>query len=189
MMKTEFEKMRTGDLYDFSDPEIASSLVHGKEACLRLNRLTITSEGYREALRELIPGIPDSTKVCPPFFCDHGSGIRMGEDVFINYNCTVLDGAYVTFGDHVKVGPNCQFYTPDHPHDYMARRGTRETAHPIVIGRDTWLGGGCIVLPGVSIGARCIVGAGSVVTRDVPDDCVVAGNPARVLRKMDGEKK
>lgn len=185
-MKTEFEKMRSQQLYDFSDPEIDRSLKHAKEACLHLNRLTITSEGYREALEALIPGIPPSSEVCPPFFCDHGNGIRIGERSFINYNCTILDGAFVTIGDDVKIGPNCQIYTPQHPQHYLQRRGTRETSYPVTIGDDTWLGGGVVVCPGVTIGKRCIIGAGSVVTRDIPDDSMAVGVPARVIRSLKG---
>lgn len=184
-MDSEFQKMRSQRLYDFSDPEINASLAHAKEACLRLNQLTITSPGFREALSEVIPGIPDSSCVCPPFHCDHGNGITLGERSFLNYNCTILDGATVTIGRDVKIGPGCQLLTPQHPLDAEARRGTRETSYPISIGDDTWLGGGVIVCPGVTIGRRCIVAAGSVVIRDVPDDCLVAGNPAVVKRRLD----
>lgn len=183
-MATEFQKMRSQQLYDFTDPEIHASLVHAKEVCLRLNTLTITSPGYRDVLRELIPHIPDSAGICPPFFCDHGNGIRLGEDTFINYGCTILDGAWVTIGSNVKIGPNCSIYTPQHPSDYVARRGTRETSFPVTIGDDTWLGGNVTVCPGVTIGARCIIAAGSVVIRDIPDDCMAAGNPAVVKKRL-----
>lgn len=179
---TEFEKMRSEQLYDFSDAEILASLMHAKEACTRLQTMTITSDGYRELIENLIPGIPDDSTVCPPFHCDHGNGIRLGHNVFINYNCTILDGGLVTIGDNVKIGPNCQLYTPQHPFDHVLRRKAVETAYPVTIGEDTWLGGGVIVCPGVTIGKRCIIGAGSVVTKDIPDDTIAAGNPARVLR-------
>ena len=182
---TEFEKMRSGQLYDFSDPEILESLRHAKEACVKLQAMTITTDGYREVVADLIPGIPEDCTVCPPFHCDHGNGIRMGRNVFVNYNCTMLDGAMITLEDNVKIGPHCQLYTPQHPFDHVPRRKTIETAYPITIGEDTWLGGGVIVCPGVKIGKRCIIGAGSVVTKDIPDDCVAAGNPARVIRKLE----
>lgn len=184
MMKTEMQKMRSQELYDFSDPEIAASLDRAKELCLRLSAMTLTSEGYRETLSELIPGVPATAAVCPPFHCDHGHGITLGERTFLNYGCTILDGATVTIGHDVKIGPGCQLLTPQHPIDYMERRGTCETSHPIVIGDDTWLGGGVIVCPGVTIGRRCIIAAGSVVIRDVPDDCMAAGNPAVVKRRL-----
>lgn len=181
---TEFEKMRSERLYDFSDAEILASLAHAKEVCARLQMLTIDSREYRELIQELIPGIPDDSTVCPPFHCDHGNGIRMGHHVFINYNCVVLDGATVTFEDYVKVGPACQFYTPQHPMDYGARRKPQETSYPIVIGEDSWLGGGVVVLPGVKIGKRCIIGAGSVVVHDIPDDSLAVGNPCEVKRSL-----
>lgn len=184
-MPSEFEKMRSQQLYDFSDPEIHHSLIHAKETCLRLNQLTLTSPSFRTVLRELVPGIPDSSTICPPFQCDHGNGIRIGEDTFINYGCTILDGGYVTIGNNVKIGPNCSFYTPQHPFNYLERRGTRETSFPISIGDDTWIGGNVTVCPGVSIGKRCIIAAGSVVIRDIPDDCMAAGNPAVVKKRIE----
>ncbi len=186
-MKTEFEKMRSEELYDFSDAEIAASLRHAKEVCLRLNRMNVFSEGYRELLEELIPGIPATTTICPPFFCDHGNGIELGEHTFLNYGCTILDGARVRIGSHVKIGPNCQFYTPQHPRGYLLRRQPKETSFPITIGDDTWFGGGVIVCPGVRIGARCIIGAGSVVVSDIPDDSLAVGNPAVVKKRLNGE--
>ena len=183
-MKTEFEKMRSEEFYDFSKPEIAKSLDHAKVLCTRLHTLSINSPEYREVIEDLILGIPKSSTICPPFHCDHGNGISIGECSFLNYNCTILDGGRVSIGSNVKIGPNCQLYTPQHPFDYMQRRGTRETAYPIEIGDDTWLGGGVIVCPGVKIGKRCIIGAGSVVTKDIPDDCMAAGNPAQVKKHL-----
>lgn len=182
---TEFEKMRSEQLYDFdADPEIRRSLIHAKELCARLQTMTITSPGYRRLIEELIPGIPEDSMVVPPFHCDHGNGISMGRNVFLNYNCVILDGAYVTLGDNVKIGPACQLLTPQHPMDHVERREPKEYAYPITIGEDTWLGGGVIVLPGVTIGKRCVIGAGAVVTRDIPDDCVAVGNPARVIKRL-----
>lgn len=181
---TEFEKMRSRQLYDFSDAEIYKSLDHAKKLCARLQTVTITDECYRGMIEDLLPGIPEDSVVCPPFHCDHGNGIAVGRNVFVNYNCTMLDGGRITLGDNVKIGPHCQLYTPQHPMDHVLRRETKETAYPITIGEDTWLGGGVIVCPGVTIGKRCIIAAGSVVTRDVPDDSLAAGNPAVVKRKM-----
>lgn len=181
---TEFEKMRSRQLYDFSDAEIYKSLDHAKTLCARLQTVTISDECYRGMIEDLIPGIPEDSVVCPPFHCDHGNGITVGRNVFVNYNCTMLDGGRITIGDNVKIGPHCQLYTPHHPMDHVLRRETKETAYPITIGEDTWLGGGVIVCPGVTIGKRCVIAAGSVVTRDVPDDSLAAGNPAVVKRRL-----
>ena len=116
---TEFEKMRSQQLYNFSDPEIIVSLEHAKRLCTRLQTVTITDDNYRELIEDLVPGIPEDSVICPPFHCDHGNGLRLGRNVFLNYNCTILDGAYVTIGDNVKIGPNCQIYTPQHPKDHV----------------------------------------------------------------------
>lgn len=181
---TELEKMRNRKLYNFSDPEIMKG---SSEAQLRLkqfNRSSINDEGYRELLETLIPGIPGTSIILPPFFCDHGTGIRLAEDVFINFNCTFLDSGYITIGARTKIGPNCQLYTPQHPIDYIERRLPQETGLPITIGEDCWLGGGVVVCPGVTIGNRCIIAAGSVVTKNIPDDSLAAGNPAVVKRKL-----
>ena len=183
-MKTEFEKMRTEELYSFADPEIAASLAHAKELCRQLQTMTMDDEHYREIIEELVPSIPSSSAICPPFHCDHGHGIVMGEHTFLNYNCTILDGAYVRIGHHVLIGPNCQLYTPQHPMNYLERRLPQETSYPISIGDDTWLGGGVIVCPGVHIGRRCIIGAGSVVVHDIPDDCLAVGNPAVIKKRL-----
>ena len=183
-MKTEYEKMRSQELYYFSDPEIHVSLVHAKKVCARLRSMTIYDEDYRQVIEELIPGIPQSTTICPPFHCDHGTGIILGENVFMNYDCIMLDGGYIRIGKHTLIGPHCQFYTPQHPMDYVERREEKETAYPITIGEDCWLGGNVVVCPGVAIGNRCIIAAGSVVTKDIPDDSLAAGIPAVVKRSL-----
>lgn len=183
-MKTEYEKMRSQELYYFSDPEIHASLVHAKKVCARLRSMTIYDEDYRQVIEELIPGIPQSTTICPPFHCDHGTGIILEENVFMNYDCIMLDGGYIRIGKHTLIGPHCQFYTPQHPMDYVERREEKETAYPITIGEDCWLGGNVVVCPGVTIGNRCIIAAGSVVTKDIPDDSLAAGVPAVVKRSL-----
>ncbi len=183
-MKTEYEKMRSQELYYFSDPEIHASLVYAKKVCARLRSMTIYDEDYRQVIEELIPGIPQSTTICPPFHCDHGTGIILGENVFMNYDCIMLDGGYIRIGKHTLIGPHCQFYTPQHPMDYVERREEKETAYPITIGEDCWLGGNVVVCPGVTIGNRCIIAAGSVVTKDIPDDSLAAGVPAVVKRSL-----
>lgn len=179
---TEFEKMRSSQLADTSDPEIQASFRHAWETCCRLRNTYTDGPGHRELLEDLIPGIPETALVCPPFYCDHGNGIKLGEYSYVNANCTFLDGGQITIGSHVLIGPNVQIYTPQHPMDHIARRESKEYAFPVTIGDDCWIGGGAIICPGVTIGDRCIIGAGSVVTKDIPADSVAVGNPAKVIR-------
>ncbi len=180
-MKTEIEKMKCGEMYNFSDRDVTSSLTHARRICTKLQTMTIEDNNYRPTIEELIPDIPMTTMICPPFHCDHGHNIIIGKGTFVNYNCTMLDTTFIKIGNYCQIGPNCQFYTPIHPSDYLERRKPVEFSKPITIGDDCWLGGGVIVLPGVTIGARSIIGAGSVVTKDIPEDCVAAGNPCRVI--------
>ena len=183
-MKTELEKMRSQELYSFADAEVNASIVRAQKLCGRLRMMTIHDEGYRELMEELIPGFPKTALVSPPFHCDHGTGIQLDENVFINYNATILDSAFVRIGRNTKIGPNCQFYSVNHPMDYMERRKPQETGHPITIGEDCWIAGGVIICPGVTIGNRCVIAAGSVVTKDIPDDSLVAGCPAMIKRRL-----
>ena len=183
-MKTELEKMRSEELYSFAGEKITASIVHAQKLCDRLRMMSIHDEDYRKLIQELIPDIPDNSTICPPFHCDHGHGILLGENVFINYNATMLDSAFIRIGKNTKVGPNCQFYSVNHPLDYMERRKPQETGYPITIGEDCWIAGGVIICPGVTIGHRCIIAAGSVVTKDIPDDSLAAGCPAVVKRKL-----
>ena len=179
----EIEKMRKGELADMSAPELQASFEHAKKILAKLRAMSTYDEGYRELLEQLIPDLPSTSIICPPFYCDHGHGIRLGKHVFVNANCTFLDGAYITIGAHTLIGPNVQIYTPHHPMDFVQRRGSKEYAYPVTIGEDCWIGGGAIICPGVTIGDRCVVGAGSVVTKDIESDSVVVGNPAHLIRK------
>lgn len=182
---SELEKMRRGELYDYSVPEVQRRSLAARRALRRFNHTpTDEPEALGDALAALIPGVPRSATVVPPFFCDLGFPIRLGEEVFVNANCTFLDCGGITIGAHTLIGPNCQLYTPQHPTDHIERRRPVERGLPISIGEDCWLGGGVIVCPGVRIGNRTIVGAGSVVVHDLPDDVVAAGNPAEVKRKL-----
>lgn len=180
----EIDKMRSQQLYDFSDKKIDESIQHASDLCTKLQTMTSHSEGYREIIEELIPGIPKSTVINPPFHCDHGHQIKLGENVFINYNATILDSASVTIGSHTKIGPNCQLVTPNHPIDFEQRRMPVETSFPITIGEDCWIAAGVTICPGVTIGARTVVAAGAVVTKDLPSDVLAAGCPAVVKRKL-----
>lgn len=185
-MKNEYDKMTSGELYDYTAPETSGSWFACRERLRRFNSEMPYGEGYRAALRDLIPSIPDTSAIYPPFQCDHGTTIRMGENVIVNMNCVFLDSGGISIGDHTLIGPSCGLYTPQHPVDYIERRKTVERGLKITIGSDCWLGGGVTVCPGVTIGDRCIIAAGSVVVHDIPDDSLAAGNPAVVKRKLNG---
>lgn len=181
-MLTELEKMRSGQLANTSDPVLRKKLDRAKCLVHRLNTETyLNSPNYRSVLEELLPHVSESACITPPFFCDYGDGIIIGAHSFVNFNCVFLDGGLITIGNHTLIGPNVQIYTPHHPMNYMERRKTQETASPVTVGDDCWIGGGAIILPGITIGDRCIIGAGSVVSKDVPSDTTVAGNPARPI--------
>jgi maltose O-acetyltransferase len=127
--------------------------------------------------------MPSLAPIRPPFFCDYGYNIHLGDDVFLNFNCVILDVAGVVIGDRTQIGPAVQIYAADHPRDAATRRSGLEFGRPVRIGADVWIGGGAIILPGVTIGDGAVIGAGSVVTRDVGNEQAVAGNPARPLRR------
>jgi maltose O-acetyltransferase len=137
----------------------------------------------RRILRELFATGGDSVWMQPPFFCDYGANIELGERVFFNFNCVVLDVCRIRIGDYTLFGPAVQILTPMHPMNAELRR-RQEFGKPIEIGADVWVGGGALILPGVRIGSRSVIGAGSVVTRDIPDDVFAAGNPCRVIRPI-----
>ena len=183
-MITEMEKMRSGLLYRYDDPDVVAAISRAQALCARLRSMTTASPDYRATIEALIPGLPASSTITPPFHCDFGSEVTIGVDVFINYNCTMLDCGGIVIGDHVRIGPSCHLYTPNHPLDPDARRLPQETGLPISIGNDTWLGGNVTVCPGVTIGQRCVIAAGAVVTHDIPDDSLAAGNPATVRRHL-----
>ena len=186
-MRSERDKMLAGELYEALDPELVAARDRARDLCQDLNatREAMTEE-QRRLLMVLFGRGGDTVWLQPPFFCDYGANILLGERVFFNCNCVVLDVAPVTIGDHVLFGPAVQVYTATHPVDAALRR-TREYAKAITIGSDVWVGGGAILCPGVQIGARSVIGAGSVVTRDVPAEVVAAGNPCRVIRPVTGD--
>ena len=184
-MSTEREKMLAGELYDPMDAELVVARVRARDLCQELNATREADDTRRRAiLRDLIGRGGDTVWMQPPFYCDYGSNIELGERVFFNFNCVVLDVCPVRIGDYTLFGPAVQIYTPLHPFD-AAQRRREEYARPIEIGSDVWVGGGAIILPGVRIGSRAVIGAGSVVTRDIPDDVFAAGNPCRVIRRID----
>jgi maltose O-acetyltransferase len=185
-MATEREKMLAGELYDPMDPELVAARSRARDLCRDLNG---TREGEQERrrgiLRQLFGGGGGSVWMQPPFFCDYGANIMLGERVFFNFNCIVLDVCPVTIGDFTLFGPGVQILTPLHPAD-AAQRRREEFGKAIQIGSDVWVGGGALILAGTRIGSRAIIGAGSVVTRDVPDGVFAAGNPCRVIRPLEG---
>jgi len=183
-VKTELEKMLAGELYDSMDPELGRRRERARDLCWALNATKESEQAARRALLEQLLGSGgDSAWIQPPFFCDYGSNIELGQKVYFNFNCVVLDVCQVKIGDFTMFGPAVQIYTATHPLNAAERRKA-EYAKPIEIGDDCWIGGGAIILPGVKIGSKTVIGAGSVVTRDVPAGVVAAGNPCRVLREV-----
>ena len=181
---TEREKMLAGELYDPFDPELVAGRERARDLCQALNATRESQqEERRRILRELFGRGGDSVWMQPPFYCDYGTNIELGERVFFNFNCVVLDVCRVRIGDFTLCGPAVQIYTPMHPFNAEQRR-REEFGKPIEIGSDVWIGGGAIILPGVRIGSRAVIGAGSVVTRDIPDGVFAAGNPCRVIREI-----
>ena len=183
-MSTEWEKMVRGELYDPLHPELVRARNRARDLCQDLNATREEhQEERRRILRELFGRGGDTVFMQPPFFCDYGANIEAGERVFFNFNCVVLDVCRVTIGAYTLFGPGVQILTPLHPMDAELRR-RQEYGKPIEIGADVWVGGGALILPGVRIGSRTVIGAGSVVARDVPDDVFAAGNPCRVIRDI-----
>lgn len=183
-MRTEREKMLAGDPYDPLDPELVADRDRARDLCWDLNA---TRERDRDLRRRILTALfaagGDTVWMQPPFYCDYGSNIRLGNRVFFNFNCVVLDVCEVTIGDFTLFGPAVQVYTATHPMEAEARR-RHESGKPIAIGSDVWVGGGAMILPGVTVGDRAVIGAGSVVTRDVPAGVFAAGNPCRVIRDI-----
>jgi maltose O-acetyltransferase len=183
-MRSEREKMLAGELYNALDPELVTARNRARDLCQALNRSREEdAEERRRILQDLFGAGGDTVWMQPPFYCDYGSNIELGERVFFNFNCVVLDVCTVRIGSFTLFGPAVQIYTPLHPLDAELRR-REEYGKPIEIGADVWVGGGAIILPGVRIGARAVIGAGSVVTRDVPEATFAAGNPCRAIRSI-----
>jgi maltose O-acetyltransferase len=183
-MATQREKMLAGEMYDPFDPELVAARARARDLCQQFNTTRESEQAERRRmLRDLFGTGGDSVWMQPPFYCDYGTNIELGERVFFNFNCIVLDVCRVRIGDFTLFGPAVQIYTPLHPFNAEQRR-REEFGKPIDIGSDVWVGGGAIILGGVTIGARAVIGAGSVVTRDVPEAVFAAGNPCRVIRAI-----
>lgn len=185
-MKTEKEKMLAGELYNAADLQLIAERRRCRLLLKQLNDSTDEQvELRRDLLRQLIGPQGPGLWIEPPFYCDYGSNISVGAGVYFNFDCVILDVASVTIGDDVLCGPKVQIYTATHPMAWEERAAGLEFAKPIAIGSHVWIGGGAILCPGVTVGDRSVIGAGCVVTRDVPPDVFFAGNPGRVIRSLD----
>ncbi len=184
-MQTEKQKMLAGELYCSSDPELVQERTRANHLN-RLYNLTTKEEAEQRIwiLRELLGQIGSSAWIKPPFYCDYGQHIFVGDDVFFNFGCVLLDCNTVHIGNHVLFGPSVQIYTAYHPTDPEERLTGLEYAAPVHIGNNVWVGGGAIICPGVTIGANTTIGAGSVVVHDIPDRVVAVGNPCRVIQNL-----
>ena len=184
-MRTEKDKMLAGELYDARDPQLAAERRRARLLFKALNDTRDDQASERlDIIRELIPNAGKDVWIEPPFFCDYGSNITLGDKVFFNFNCVVLDVCPVYIGSRTLFGPAVQVYAATHPMSAEERSSGLESGRPIRIGDDAWIGGGAILCPGVRIGNRAVIGAGSVVTRDIPDGVFAAGNPCRVIRQI-----
>lgn len=176
--------MLAGELYNSNDRELSAERMRAKELCHAINSLDPSDTGHMRDLIALLFHAQTDANITPPFFCDYGYNIKLGSNVYFNLNCIILDVAPVSIGHNTLLGPAVQIYTASHPINAMERRTGLEFGKPIDIGEDVWIGGGAILCPGVSIGARSTIGAGSVVTRSIPADVFAAGNPCRVIRPL-----
>ena len=185
-MKSEKEKMLSGELYNALDEQLANERTNARLLLQRLNNTSADdNETLNAVIKELIPNAGKDLWIQPPFYCDYGYNIEAGENVFFNFNCVVLDVMKVIIGSRTLFGPNVQIYTATHPINFKERATGLEYAKPITISEDVWIGGSVIICPCVTIGDRVVIGAGSVVTKDIPADVFAAGNPCRVIRKID----
>ena len=184
MTKTPKQKMLAGELYVPGGEELKADELANKAWMANYNAVPDRPAPERLALLKAQFGaVGEGCVVRPPFFCDFGYNIRLGSNVFMNFNCVILDINEVSIGDRTQIGPMVQIYAADHPRDAESRAAGLEFGRPVKIGADVWIGGGAIIVPGVTIGDGAVIGAGSVVTRDVAPGSIVGGNPARVLKK------
>ncbi|MDR1076155.1 MAG: sugar O-acetyltransferase [Xanthomonadaceae bacterium] len=185
-MKTEWGKMVAGELYDAADEYLLEQRERARILLLQFNRSVDEQRKLRRYIHQnLFGSVGPDLVIEPPFHCDYGTNIHIGNRVFFNFNCVVLDPAEVHIGDDVLFGPGVQIYTATHPMERDLRQRGLEAARPIGIGSGVWVGGGAIICPGVRIGEGSVIGAGSVVTRDVPAQVFAAGNPCRVIQPLE----
>lgn len=188
---TEFEKAQQGYLYDANyNEEIIMQKFKCEDLCYELNMCKPSEiEKRNRIIRKIFGRIDGEFFIMSPFYCDFGFNISIGKNFYSNYNCVVLDGAKVSFGDNVFIAPNCVFSTAGHPLDVEQRNAGLEIALPITVGDNVWIGANVTVLPGVTIGNNTVIGAGSVVNKDIPDGVVAVGNPCKVIRQITEEDK
>lgn len=187
---TEKEKMLAGFMYYSGGEELTEDRYRAKDLCLRYNAIAPRDrEAQKEIILRLFGKVGKNFCIEPSLWCDYGYNIEIGDNFYANHNLLILDCAKVTFGDNVFIAPNCSFYTAGHPLDPTLRNELWEYAHPITVGSNVWIGGSVVVVPGVNIGSNTVIGAGSVVTKDIPDGVVAAGNPCRVIKKVTDEDK
>ncbi len=183
---TEKEKMLAGEMYNPRDPELMEERLQARRLFQQINSTGDDQKETRDRLfYELFGPSGSGLWIEPPFYCDYGTNIEVGDDVFMNFNCCILDVCTVKIGSRVMMAPGVQIYTATHPLNAQERSSGREFGEPVTIGDDVWIGGGAIINPGVTIGNRVVIGSGAVVTKNVEDDVFVAGNPAKVIRKID----
>ena len=182
---TELNKMLSGQMYDPGDPQLSQMRLKCREQMDLYNNAQPSQDCLRdEILRNLLGSMGKKIKIEPPLHCDYGCHIHLGDDVYMNFNCVLLDCAEIRIGDGTLIGPGVQFYAATHPVDAQERKTGLELAGPITVGKNCWIGGGAIILPNVSIGDNTTIAAGSVVTKDVPENVVAAGNPCKVIREL-----
>lgn len=183
---TEREKALRGEMFKAGDPVLRQERDRAKELCFQLNQCVHTdTEKRSEIIQQLIGTIKGNFDIISPFYCDYGKYITIGNNFFSNYNCKILDGASVIFGDDVRIGPDCTFCTPNHAIQPEMRKDGYMIFKPINVGNNVWFGAGVLVLPGVTIGDGSVIGAGSVVTRDIPSGVLAVGNPCTVIRTLE----
>lgn len=184
-MTTEKEKMLRGELYDAADPQLVEERLHARRLLKTLNDSHPDDHLLRQAtLGQLLGKMGTGVHIEPPFYCDYGSHIELGDRVYLNFNCVILDCNRVRIGENTLLGPSVQIYAATHPLAAAERIQGPELGFPVTIGRNVWIGGGAIINPGVTIGDNTTIGAGSVVVKDIPANVFAAGNPCRVIREL-----
>ncbi|MEN3324717.1 sugar O-acetyltransferase [Mariniflexile soesokkakense] len=183
---TEKEKMLAGSMYNPSDPELAKARHRVRLLFYKFNNLSeLHLEVRQKILYQIFENAGENLFVEPPFHCDYGSNIKAGKNLFMNFNCCILDVAQVTIGDNCMFGPHVQIYTATHPLEFKARNSGKELGFSITIGNNVWIGGNATICPGVTLGNNVVVAAGSVVTKNFPDNVVIGGNPAKIIKTID----